>query len=138
MNRSHRCSRLVSVWLIVLTLGCAQSPEPAKRPNFILMMVDTLRADRLHFTGHDSIRTPHFDRLQASSTWFANAYTTSPWTLPAVSSLFTAQLSSTHGAINFSSNLPDGALTLAQLLSDSGYQTGAWSASRLILSLVHI
>ena len=96
-------------------------------------MVDTLRADHLHFAGHETIRTPHFDRLQASSTWFANAYTTSPWTLPAVASLFTAQLSSSHGAIDFSSILPEAALTLAELLRDADYQTGAWSASRLIV-----
>jgi len=123
-----------SLWLLAAGLACApQSPAPAWRPNFILITVDTLRADHLHYAGLESIRTPHFDRFQAESTWFSNAYTTSPWTLPAVASLFTAQLSSTHGAIQMSSHLPEDALTLAELLRGAGYRTGAWSASRLIV-----
>ena len=133
MSRSVPRPRLVLTLLLASALGCTSAPEPLERPNFILMMVDTLRADRLHYAGHETIRTPHFDQLQVSSTWFAKAYSTSPWTLPSVASLFTAQLSSTHGVVDFSSDFPTDASTLAQLLGDAGYQTSAWSASRLIV-----
>ena len=48
---------LGSVWL----LGCASGAE--RRPNFVVVLVDTLRGDHLGFAGGAAL-TPHVDALR--------------------------------------------------------------------------
>ena len=41
-----------------------------------MIVVDTLRADHLHFAGKGDLRTPHFDAIARESTWFRRAFAT--------------------------------------------------------------
>jgi arylsulfatase len=98
----------------------------------VLIVVDTLRADRLGYAGHAAARTPHFDSLQRESVWFTRAYTTSAWTIPAIGSLLLSQLPSRHGLIRWGSRMSTDETTLVELLKQNGYHTGAWTANRLM------
>ena len=51
-------------------LAPAAAATPAERPNIILVVVDTLRADRLGAYGYFRPTTPHLDRLAAESVLF--------------------------------------------------------------------
>jgi len=62
----------------------------ARRPNVVLVSIDTLRADRLHCYGNPRSTSPCIDRLAGEGVRFANAFSTSPWTLPAHLGLFTS------------------------------------------------
>ena len=53
-------------------------PEPPPRPNFVLVVVDALRADRLHFAGYERKITPNFDALRAEGLHRAFAGVTLP------------------------------------------------------------
>ncbi len=48
----------------------AQAPAVPKKPNIVLFMPETLRAESLGCYGHPVSRTPNFDRLAASGTRF--------------------------------------------------------------------
>lgn len=109
-----------------------------KRPNIVLIVVDTLRSDRLPFYGYDCIKTPFLSALAARSILFQNAWATSPWTAPSTASIFTSLYPFQHGVIYNIGNarafkkivnkqitfrIPEKALTLAETLREAGYRT---------------
>lgn len=66
---------------------------PARRqkdpPNIILLLIDTLRADRLGCYGSAN-PTPHIDALAGAGVLFERAVSTSPWTNPSVFTIHTS------------------------------------------------
>lgn len=106
--------------------GC--SVRTAERPDVVLVLVDTLRADRLGCLGNERGLTPAIDRLAAQGVLFEAASSHAPWTLPATASLFTSLPPRQHGA---GGQLPDWTAlapdveTLAEHFADAGYATGA-------------
>ena len=130
--------------LLLLTASCEKSEPP--RPSVVLITLDTTRADRLQCYGHPAPTSPNLDRFAADGTLYTHAYSTSSWTLPAHASLFTGKFTSSHGARydpngplilsagiegresldNYRANgLATHETTLADILSDAGYATGA-------------
>jgi arylsulfatase A-like enzyme len=100
----------------------------------VLITIDTLRADRLAAWGGADSLMPRLDALARDGVSFTNAITPSPWTLPAVASIFTGLLPRNHGAgrslhafdpLNCSP-LPDQVWTLTQALHQQGYVTQAF------------
>ena len=72
------------------------------------------------------------DRLAREGVRFANAVSTTSWTLPAHASLFTGLLNQSHGVIQEERVLVDEHVTLAEVLRDAGYQTaGVYGAPYL-------
>jgi arylsulfatase A-like enzyme len=112
-------------------LACSSEP-PEPPPNFVLVVVDALRADHLTGSQNTPLETPNFDALRHQSTWFRNAYATASWTLPSLASLFVSQLSSQHRLIRWGAELGDDHVTLVEVLRGAGYRTGGWSANVLI------
>jgi arylsulfatase A-like enzyme len=101
--------------------------DSASKPNVFLIVVDTLRADSLSYRAAAAPATPAIDQLASESVIFANAISPSSWTFPAMTSMMTglAPLSSldlAEGVLNYSTIQRQ---TLAELLSDHGYQTRA-------------
>jgi len=98
--------------------------------NLLLITIDTLRADRVgaYSGGHSASLTPALDRLAASAgVRFTNAHAHAPMTLPAHTSILTGLVPPGHGLRNNgSAALPAGTPTLASVLHDAGYRTGAF------------
>ncbi len=61
-----------------------------KKPNIILVSIDTLRADHLSSYGYGRTTSPNMDTVAGESAVFLNAYASSPWTLPSHVSLLTS------------------------------------------------
>ena len=99
--------------------------ELADRPNILLVVVDTLRADALSSYGAQAGTSPEFDRLAERSLVFEQAFAPSPWTRPSFASLLTSTVPTTHQTYRKSDQLPDELQTLAERLQDHGYTTGA-------------
>ena len=68
------------------------------RPNILVLTLDTTRADRLGIYGYARPTSPVLDQLARDGAWYARAYTTATWTLPAHASLFTGKFPKSHGA----------------------------------------
>jgi arylsulfatase A-like enzyme len=93
--------------------------------------LDTLRADHVGAYG-DAARTPSLDRLAAQATVFEQAAAPMPMTLPSHFSLFTGRYPREHGVLSNALALPDSARVLTEVLSESGYRTGAFVAVSLL------
>jgi arylsulfatase A-like enzyme len=134
-------------WLGLLgaisALGCEPGPLHA---NLLLVTLDTTRADHLGAYGYELDTSPEIDRLAQDSVVHTRAYSTTSWTLPSHASLLTGKFTASHGVRMH----PKGSLvlgdavggaphlrryranglrpeerTLAQLLAENGFDTGA-------------
>lgn len=98
----------------------------AQRPNILLITADQMRHDCLGAAGHPVLRTPHLDALTARGVRFTNTYTPYPVCVPARMSLLSGQYVHAHGAASNGAMLASGQPTLARVLRDAGYRTGAF------------
>jgi arylsulfatase A-like enzyme len=112
--------------LVTVAAGCARTSPP---PHLVLIVLDTLRADRLGTYGNTRGLTPFLDQLAARGTRFANAYAPSSWTCPSIASLFTSRYPSQHGVTNFEAALNESEVMLAQRLSERGYDSAGFTAN---------
>ncbi|MEM9798780.1 MAG: sulfatase [Planctomycetota bacterium] len=107
--------------------------RPAKveeeRPNVLLIVLDTLRADRLGCYGYDRPTSPFLDAYAATGVLYEQAWSSAPWTLPSHVSLFTSTYGSEHGAFDGDARLPSEAETVAEVMLDAGYDTAAFTES---------
>ncbi len=124
-KRSSRTGALAAFALLSATLLAACAEEP-RRPNVLLITVDTLRADYLGAYGSSAARTPHIDRLAREGSLFERAAAPMPMTRPTHASILTARYPREHGVVNNAISLPDASQTLAEILRADGYQTGAF------------
>ena len=117
--------------LVFFFLGSALLAAPDPKPwNVILITVDTLRADHLEPYGYTHIRTPHINRLSQKGAVFEHAVASSSLTLPSHASILTGTFPFYHGVQdNVGFVLSEDQLTLAEVLSESGFATGAFVGS---------
>lgn len=104
---------------------------PDRRPNVLIVSLDTLRADHLGIGGYARPTSPRIDAFARESFWFRAASSTSSYTLPAHVSLLTGQLPSLHGVISQARDrnvlLPSRSEYLATRLAAEGYSTAAFT-----------
>ena len=109
--------------------------EQMRRPNVLLISIDTLRADHVSCYGYHRKTTPNIDRLAEEGMLFENAYSTAAWTPPAHASMLTGLYPSHHGAVDnnrLSRTIP----TLAEVLLESGYKTAGFVNNSQVGELV--
>jgi len=112
--------------------------SPRKRasvqaPNIVLIVMDTLRADRMSSYGYERPTTPHLDLLASRGILFENAYSTSSWTWPSTASILTGLAADAHGVTsNESCTLVRSLERLPEVLQDRGYATAAFACNPLI------
>jgi choline-sulfatase len=102
----------------------------------ILISVDTLRSDRLPVYGYRGVETPNIDALRRDSILFERAYSNCPMTLPSHLSILTGLLPTEHGVRNnIGYRFERGKVrTLASVLREKGYRTGAAVSSYVLRS----
>lgn len=98
-----------------------------KRPNILLVVMDTQRADNMSCYGYPRSTTPNVDRIASEGAVFLNHITAGVWTLPSHASLFTGRYVSGHGADANYEALPAEFPTMAEILGKLGYQTVGFS-----------
>ncbi len=125
---------LVLVSLSGVIGSCSVTPEPPK--NLILITIDTLRPDRLGFSGSDRDTSPAIDRLASEGVRFRSAYSQAGWTLPSIATILTGHYPTRHGAIEVNHSIDSDLSTLASFLKTAGYQTSAF-VSHVMLSPKH-
>ena len=99
----------------------------------VLITIDTLRADHVGCYGYKQIKTPNIDGLAADGVRFERAFAVVPVTLPSHTSMLTGTYPMFSGMHDFSGNkLSPLQPTLASVLKQAGYQTGAVIASAVL------
>jgi arylsulfatase A-like enzyme len=106
---------------------------PPNSPNILVVVLDTVRADRLSLYGYERPTTPNLERLSKRGIRFDNARATAPWTLASHASMFTGHwprelvnewMTPLHG------NLP----MLAEYVGARGYSTAGFVANLVYCS----
>lgn len=146
-----------ALWLLLLTSGACdrdakpRAPVPAKpararhhpvdlppaaghppqtaqgKPNVILIVIDTLRADHMSHYGYSRNTAEALDAFAAQATRFTRAYAPTGWTSPSVASLFTGLFPTRHGLKALGEALPEKWPTLAESLRDHGWTCVGYS-----------
>jgi len=103
-----------------------------KRPNFLIIVVDCLRADRCPGEGEqDQLKC--WPRLRDQGTNFNQMISVASTTPVCFASLFTGQYPFTHGLQSMRGySLPAGIPTLAEQLNQSGYHTYAFVTGPMV------
>lgn len=127
------------LWLVILTgatVACGVAKErlyPQKpgtrRPNIVLISVDTLRADHLQMYDYERNTAPKLGLIASEGIVFENAFSQAPKTAPSHMTMLTGLYPESHGVKNLgedeNSALSHDVPTLAEILGSDGYSTGA-------------
>ncbi len=98
-------------------------------PNVLLIVLDTVRADRLELNGYHRDTFPWLKSFAAEGANFTRALSAASWTVPSHASMFTGLYPSAHGAHHEHRYLDDAQTTLAETLYRHGWTTVALSAN---------
>jgi len=106
----------------------AAAAPPGAARNVVLVVLDTVRADRLSLYGYGRPTTPNLERLAAESAVFDQARAPASWTLPSHASMFTGRWPGELG-VERRGWLDATAPTLAERFRDAGADTGGFVAN---------
>lgn len=105
----------------------------SKKPNILIIMIDSMRADHVSCYGYERITTPNIDRLAAEGCVFENAFTAAPFSPASYASLFSNMYTSEHGVNGDTVRVwPDGFERLAQKMKAKGYATFGISSNGFV------
>lgn len=102
--------------------------------NIVLIVIDTLRPDRLGCYGYDRPTSPHLDALAAGGTVLDALWSASNFTAPAFTSLFTGRHPHEHGVFDFTGRA--GGSAVHDVLDRAGYRTGGIVTFRFFRNLL--
>ena len=108
--------------------SCAEPAAPKK--NVVLVVIDTLRADRTSLYGSERTTTPAIDQWAQRGAVFERANSASSWTVPSMGMLLTGRYR--HGS---GKTFADSQRLLSQVLQGAGYRTIAVVANPVLNSL---
>jgi arylsulfatase A-like enzyme len=109
------------VVVIVAALAAAACTEASRPRSAILILLDTLRADRLGAYGHRRATSPALDRLAEGGVLFEQVISYSTWTLPSVAAMLSGRYP-TRG--DFDDTLQR---SLVEDLRKAGFRTAAFT-----------
>ncbi|MDB6028271.1 MAG: arylsulfatase, partial [Verrucomicrobiales bacterium] len=110
--------------ILVCALGLNIAVSHAAPPNVLILVADQWRAQSFGYAGDPNVQTPHIDSLAHESANFKNAIASVPVCGPTRASLLTGQRALTHGIFMNDVPLRNEALTFAEVLKETGYETG--------------
>jgi hypothetical protein len=138
-SRSHLVAALGGAAFLVGGLAGSLIPvepripahAPDGRPNMVLIVWDTVRAQELQEYGYEHSLGQAFSRIAERGVTFDDAIAPNCWTLPTHGSMFTGLWPRSHGAMGLlpletgqdNSELADWNVTIAERLHEAGYET---------------
>ncbi|MFT4571085.1 MAG: arylsulfatase A-like enzyme [Hyphomicrobiaceae bacterium] len=140
-NEGRSKTPIVALAALLLASGLALKPSApsalvvpftpssgtvAGKQNVLLISLDSLRADHVHCYGYERETSPTIDRLAAEGVRFANAISTSSWTLPAHLTMFTSRYQTSHGVAVDTHTLNSSIPTLGEIMKAAGYATAGF------------
>lgn len=118
---------LLLIFFLLRPRPSFSSLKKGKAFHYILVTVDTLRADRIHCYGFPSIETPTMDLFASRGVKFERCIAQTPLTLPSHTTILTGTHPLFHGVRDNGGFLvPEELVTLAELFKQKGYRTAAF------------
>ncbi len=110
----------------------AAGPAAGGRPNVLLLVADTLRADHVGCYGAARTKTPNIDALAARGARVESVTAAGAWTAPTTASVLTGLYPSRHGLLSYRDRIRDDVVSLAGFLRKAGYATAGFSANPIL------
>ena len=131
---------LVIIILVIFSIILLPNSQVdgAEKPNIILIVVDTLRADHVSAYGYARETTPNLDSwLAQEGALFTNASTSIAWTYPANAGMLTGKQPANFGVVwsqwqNLQNKLPTNETLLAEYLQAEGYATAGFNSAYFV------
>lgn len=124
MTGSSRAAKLaLALTCAALALCAPARAAAARRPSVVLVVLDSVRADRV---GRPGGPTPALDAYARTAAVFSNAYAGSNWTGGSFATMLTGRTPFEHGLLGLRDSLPPGLPTMQSVLSGAGYRTAAF------------
>lgn len=99
------------------------------KPNLILLVMDTQRADNMSCYGYDKPTTPNIDKIACGGVTFTANISPGAWSLSGYASMMTGMYPSSHGADLQHERLEKRYITVPRALSKLGYHTAGFSTN---------
>lgn len=137
---NFRLPLIVFTMCSALGLGPIQTTSASeKKPNVVLIMIDTLRADLLGCYGSPGDPSPELDTLAEKGVRIETVIGPSNWTRPSIGAMLTSQYPRTLGLYKERNEiLNDRFTTLAETLKENGYTTLGVTANPVINSVFNL
>ena len=127
---------LAAVFLVISFTGVYKGPPKRdtgiSAPNFLMIVMDTVRKDRLSVYGHHRDTTPTLEKLAKEGVKFERAFAAGPWTLPSHATFFTGLYPGRHWCNHEHLWLDDHYVTLAEIMRAEGYVTLGYSNNPIV------
>ena len=104
----------------------------SKRPNLVLFMPETVRADAIYNAPGAGADTPNFDRLRSEGVTFTHAHAQMSYCTPSRCSMFTGLYPHTNGHRSIWHLLQPGERNLFQDLKEAGYRNVVFGKNDLL------
>ena len=115
-----------------------RTETPVEAPQHVLLLtVDTLRYDAVSVYEGSKNPTPSLEELAKQSVVFDNAYSTSGWTVPSVSSILSGLNPLTH-QVSSSARFDDTYTTISETFAEYGYRTAAIVSNPILFPNMYI
>jgi arylsulfatase A-like enzyme len=127
-SRQHRAVPWAAAGVVLAACAAAWAPsgrlvpQPG-RPNVVMIVVDTLRADRVW--GEGAVM-PRLEKLAAGGTCYTHAYAPLPRTQQSMAAMMTGLYPWHNGVLGLHTPLAASQTTLAERLAKQGYYTAAF------------
>jgi arylsulfatase A-like enzyme len=123
-----------------LDLAAPVISDAPERPNVVLILIDTVRADHTSLESYRRDTTPGIQAFAAKGQTYRQHFANAPWTRPSVASILTGLLPPSHGTQwgNMTDPqgevdlLPEALETIPELLQPHGYSTHAFSTNPVV------
>jgi len=124
---------LTGVGLFAPPVKAVEAPGRPAAKNVVLVLIDTLRADKLTiYNPRTRVKTPHMDFLAREAMVFNRPLAQENWTKPSVATLLTGLHPETHGTKNEKHVLPASATMISEHLRSVGFATAGFVANGYI------
>lgn len=118
---------IILILLVAVSLVSCSVFRSNKQVNVVLIIIDTLRPDRLGCYGFSLGTSPNIDKLAGEGILYKKTVTCAPVTLPSVTSILTSTYPVFHNVrYNGRFFVSDSSETLAEILKRHGYTTAAF------------
>jgi len=125
---------LLSLGIASQQIAISVEKENKSRPNYIIIFADDMGYGDVGVFGNPTIKTPNLDMMAYQGQRWTNFYSAAPVSTPSRAALLTGRLPVRNGMSSekrrvlfpdSNGGLPAYEITLARLLNDNGYRTGA-------------
>jgi arylsulfatase A-like enzyme len=103
-----------------------------KRPDIVLLVLDSQRADFLSSYGNPRLISPHLSDLATRAIQYNRAIAPAQWTVPSHASIFSGQYPWQHSVTDLDRFLPANMPTVSERLNSAGYHCTAFSNNPLV------